>query len=90
MFKNAREEWYYNMVPNSSEVKNLTKCQESLFEGNDENTITKPNYSNAYFASYEIIVNTFKNKTDNYKFTWCSGECINSPGQGTTSGIKVN
>lgn len=90
MFKNAREEWYYNMVPNSSEVKNLTKCQESLFEGNNENTITKPNYSNAYFASYEIIVNTFKNKIDNYKFTWCSGECINSPGQGTTSGIQVN
>lgn len=48
------------------------------------------NRSLYYFGNYELKYNNFNVEIDNYKFTWCSGECINSPGQGTTSGIKVN
>lgn len=48
------------------------------------------NRSLYYFGNYELKYNNFNVEIDNYKFTWCSGECINSPGQGTTSGIQVN
>ena len=79
--------WYaLTIVWDKSGVENELK---NAVKNNAEGQI--PNRSKYYFGSNELRVETFLGaETDNYKFTWCSGECINSPGQGTTSGIKVN
>ncbi len=79
--------WYaITIVWDKSGVENELK---NAVKNNAEGQI--PNRSKYYFGSNELRVETFLGaETDNYKFTWCSGECINSPGQGTTSGIQVN